>query len=111
RLLRVIILGMTSLHDTLEAVRSRRLTAAARFTARVVRGARSRLSHLTRHPASPAPRPPPHADPGSAQGAKGERTARATPPEPSSPHPDTHAPDRSRGVTMPPDPPPEKKAE
>jgi CPA2 family monovalent cation:H+ antiporter-2 len=96
RLLRVIILGMTSLHDTLEAVRSRRLTAAARLAARVIYGARSRLRKISRA-ASPPP-PPPAALPGPAHPPAAD--APAAPPSAS-----------GSGVTMPPDPPPEKKAE
>jgi K+:H+ antiporter len=96
RLLRVIILGMSSLHDTLEAVRSRRLTAAARFAARVIYGARSRLRKISRA-ASPPP-PPPAALPGPAH-----------PPAPDAPAAPPSA--SGSGVTMPPDPPPEKKAE
>jgi CPA2 family monovalent cation:H+ antiporter-2 len=100
RLLRVIILGMTSLHDTLEAVRSRRLTAAARLAARLVRGTRSRLSTLSR--AASSPPPPPAAFPGSAH-----------PPAPDAPRPQPSAapPDRGSGLAMPPDPPPARKAD
>lgn len=94
RLLRVVIMGMTSLHDTLEAVNSRRLTAIARVAAHVVRGTRTRLAKLSKAAASP-PAPPP------------------APAAPSAPPPpgDTLIAERSRGIAMPPDPPPEKKSE
>jgi CPA2 family monovalent cation:H+ antiporter-2 len=112
RLLRVIILGMTSLHDTLEAVKSRRLAAIAGFAARAVRGTRARLSSLARSTATPAP-PAPSAPP-SVPGPTHPPAppSAATPPAgtpPESPAPDTLIPDRQRGITSPPDPPPEKK--
>ncbi|MCW5773782.1 MAG: cation:proton antiporter [Rhodospirillaceae bacterium] len=107
RLLRVVILGMTSLNDTLDAIRSRRLTAAARGAATVVRIARSRLSRLrrdtraaTQPPAEPPALPAPTHPPGAAD----------APPEPPRPPPqpgDTLT--TGRGVAMPPDQPEKKE--
>jgi CPA2 family monovalent cation:H+ antiporter-2 len=107
RLLRVVILGMTSLHDTLDAVRGRRMTALAQATARLLKAGHTRLARLSRA-ADPRSGPPRGSAPPTAQGDM------PPPPQPSDAPPppqpgDTLVPERVRGVTTPPDPPPEKK--
>jgi CPA2 family monovalent cation:H+ antiporter-2 len=98
RLLRVVILGMTSLGDTLEAIRSRRLTAAAQRLARLVRSGGGRLSRLRRRTRAAAGDIAPRAlPPPSPAGGK------ETPPAPPPGQGDTLV--SGRGVALPPDRP------
>ena len=95
RLLRVVILGMTSLHDTLDAIRSRRLTAAARAVATALRWSGGRLARLRRLiPRAGGSAAEIHA----AQGEPGRRVGRRK-------KHDTLLPDSGRGVALPPDEP------
>jgi CPA2 family monovalent cation:H+ antiporter-2 len=92
RLLRVVILGMTSLHDTLDAIRSRRLTAAGRGVVRALRWGRERLSRLRRA----MPRAGGSAAAALDQQGEPRRRRRKG---------DTLTPDRGRGVVEPPEAP------
>jgi len=97
RLLRVVILGMTSLHDTLDAIKSRRLTAAGRGVLRGLRWGRDRLSKLRRVlPRAGGSAAAAMED--AAQDAEGARPRRRL-------KGDTLTPDRGRGVVEPPEPP------
>ncbi len=65
RLLRVVLLGMTSLHDTLDAVKSRRLVKLAQRSARLLRRIRAltMMRRLRRsRPAAEAAKPSPPTD-------------------------------------------------